>query len=272
MTTSDFVKLSIRRCKKQQSQSFSCGATIVRRLNSKGNLLPGLMEVIKHALMLKITLLGGDAVSRYVTLSFWSAFMLATLGISAHAQDFFAGKTMTIIVGYGQGGSGYDVNGRFVARHLSRFLPGDPTIIVQNMLGAGTLAAANHVANVAPKDGTTMALVARGMGIEQLMGGKNVRFDPLKINWIGSTSREVSVVLVRSDTGISSIKDATEREVVLAAIAIGTDGVTFPLALNNLLGTKFRPVMGYKSGGEMTLAMLRGETHGRGSWSWARAR
>jgi len=208
-------------------------------------------------------------VSRYMTLSFWSAFMLATLGISAHAQDFFAGKTMTIIVGYGQGGSGYDVNGRFVARHLSRFLPGDPTIIVQNMLGAGTLAAANHVANVAPKDGTTMALVARGMGIEQLMGGKNVRFDPLKINWIGSTSREVSVVLVRSDTGISSIKDATEREVVLAAIAIGTDGVTFPLALNNLLGTKFRPVMGYKSGGEMTLAMLRGETHGRGSWSWA---
>jgi tripartite-type tricarboxylate transporter receptor subunit TctC len=176
---------------------------------------------------------------------------------------------MTIVVGYGQGGSGYDVNGRFVARHLSRFLQGAPTIIVQNMLGAGTLTAANHVANVAPKDGTTLALVARGMGIEQLMGGQNVRFDPLKINWIGSTSREVSVVLVRSDAGINSIKDATEREVVVAAIAAGTDGVTFPLALNNLLGTKFRPVMGYKSGGEMTLAMLRGETQGRGSWSWA---
>jgi tripartite-type tricarboxylate transporter receptor subunit TctC len=198
------------------------------------------------------------------------AFTLAaTLGTSAHAQDYFAGKTMTIVVGYGQGGSGYDVNGRFVARHLSRFLPGTPTIIVQNMLGAGTLTAANHVANVAPKDGTTLALVARGMGIEQLMGGQNVRFDPLKINWIGSTSREVSVVLVRSDAGINSIKDATEREVVVAAIAAGTDGVTFPLALNNLLGTKFRPVMGYKSGGEMTLAMLRGETQGRGSWSWA---
>jgi len=101
------------------------------------------------------------------------------------------------------------------------------------------------------------------------MGGQNVRFDPLKINWIGSTSHEVSVVLVRSDAGINSIKDATEREVVVAAIATGTDGVTFPLALNNLLGTKFRPVMGYKSGGEMTLAMLRGETQGRGSWSWA---
>lgn len=195
--------------------------------------------------------------------------LAATLGTSVHAQDYFAGRTMTIVVGYGQGGSGYDVNGRFVARHLSRFLPGAPTIIVQNMLGAGTLTAANHVANVAPKDGTTLALVARGMGIEQLMGGQNVRFDPLKINWIGSTSHEVSVVLVRSDAGINSIKDATEREVVVAAIATGTDGVTFPLALNNLLGTKFRPVMGYKSGGEMTLAMLRGETQGRGSWSWA---
>jgi len=197
------------------------------------------------------------------------ALALAGCAAGAKAQDFFAGKTMTIVVGYGQGGSGYDVNGRFVARHLSRFLPGAPTIIVQNMLGAGTLTAANHVANVGPKDGTVMALVARGMGIEQLMGGPNVRFDPLKINWIGSTSREVSVVLVRSDSGIKSIKDAMDREVVVAAIATGTDGVTFPLALNNLLGAKFRPVMGYKSGGEMTLAMLRGETQGRGSWSWA---
>lgn len=198
-----------------------------------------------------------------------AALSLIAGGAGAQAQDFFAGKTMTIVVGYGQGGSGYDVNGRLVARHLSRFLPGSPTIIVQNMLGAGTLTAANHVANVAPKDGTTMALVARGMGIEQLMGGPNVRFDPLKINWIGSTSREVSVVVVRSDSGVKSIKDAIEREVVVAAIATGTDGVTFPLALNNLLGARFRPVMGYKSGGEMTLAMLRGETMGRGSWSWA---
>src|SRR5690606_27479536 len=82
------------------------------------------------------------------------------------------------------------------------------------------------------------------------------------------TSREVSVVLVRSDTGVRTIKDATEREIVVSAIATGTDGVTFPLALNNMLGTKFRPVMGYKSGAEMSLAMLRGETQGRGSYSW----
>ena len=185
------------------------------------------------------------------------------------AQDYFSGKTITIVVGYGQGGSGYDVNGRFVARHLGRFLPGSPTIVVQNMIGAGTLTAANHVANIAPKDGTTLALVARGMGIEKLMGGQNVRFDPLKVNWIGSSSREVSIILVRADSGINSIQDATEREVLVAAISVGTDGVTFPLTLNNLLGTKFRPIMGYKSGGDMTLAMLRGETQGRGSWSWA---
>ena len=201
-----------------------------------------------------------------ISLSF---YCLTSLPGNAVAQDFFSGKTITIVVGYGQGGSGYDVNGRFIARHLGRYLAGAPTIVVQNMIGAGTLTAANHVANIAPKDGTTLALVARGMGIEQLMGGQNVRFDPLKVNWIGSSSREVSVVLVRTDSGINSIKDATEREVLVAAISVGTDGVTFPLALNNLLGTKFRPIMGYKSGGDMTLAMLRGETQGRGSWSWA---
>lgn len=196
-------------------------------------------------------------------------FFLSSFSSNSIAQEFFTGKTITIVVGYGQGGSGYDVNGRFIARHLGRYLAGAPTIVVQNMIGAGTLTAANHVANIAPKDGTTLALVARGMGIEQLMGGQNVRFDPLKVNWIGSSSREVSVVLVRTDSGINSIKDATEREVLVAAISVGTDGVTFPLALNNLLGTKFRPIMGYKSGGDMTLAMLRGETQGRGSWSWA---
>ncbi len=190
---------------------------------------------------------------------------------SAAAQDF-ANKTITIVVGYAAGSSGYDTNARFVSRHLGRFLPGAPHLIVQNMIGAGTLAAANHVANAAPKDGTTLAFVARGMGIEPLLGGQNVRYDPLKLNWIGSTSREVSVIPVRSDAGLNSLKDAMEREVVVAAIAVGTDGVTFPLALNNLIGTKFKTVMGYKNGAEMTLAMTRGEVQGRGSWSWASLR
>src|SRR5687768_3305429 len=92
----------------------------------------------------------------------------------APAQEFFAGKTVTLVVGY-QAGSLYDTNARFVARHLGRFLPGSPSVIVRNMPGAGTLNAANHVANLAPKDGTTIGLIARGMSIEPLLGGQGVR-------------------------------------------------------------------------------------------------
>jgi len=95
--------------------------------------------------------------------------------LPGHAQDFFAGKTVTLVVGY-QAGSLYDTNARFVARHLARFIPGNPAVIVRNMPGAGTLMAANNVANLAPKDGTTIALIARGMSIEPLLGGQGVRF------------------------------------------------------------------------------------------------
>jgi tripartite-type tricarboxylate transporter receptor subunit TctC len=195
-----------------------------------------------------------------------SAFCLQA-GIAA-AQDFAPDKTMTLIVGYAAG-SLYDGNARFVARHLGRHIAGTPNIIVRNMPGAGTLAATNHVANLAPKDGTTLALVARGMALEPLLGGEAVRFDPLKLNWIGSTSREVSVIAVRTDTGVKTLDDARKREIVVAATAPGTDGFTYPSTLNNLLGTRFRMVGGYRSGAEMTLAVERKEVEGRGSWSWA---
>jgi len=187
---------------------------------------------------------------------------------TAGAQDFAPDKTMTLVVGY-NAGSLYDANARFVARHLARHIPGNPTIIVRNMPGAGTLTAANQVANLAPKDGTTLALVARGMSIEPLLGGQAVRFDPLKLNWIGSTSNEVSVIAVRADTGVKTIEDAQKREVIVAATAPGTDGVTYPSTLNNLLGTKFKMIIGYRSGAEMTIAVERKEVEGRGSWSWA---
>ncbi len=198
------------------------------------------------------------------------AAILAFLSLSpaASAQDFFAGKTVTLVVGY-QAGSLYDTNARFVARHLARFIPGNPTVIVRNMPGAGTLTAANNIANLAPKDGTTIGLIARGMSIEPLLGGQGVRFDPLALNWIGSTSQEVSVIAVRTDTGVKTLEDVKSREVVVAGPAPGTDGVTFPTTLNNLLGTRFKVVSGYRSGAEMTLAVERREVDGRGSWSWA---
>jgi tripartite-type tricarboxylate transporter receptor subunit TctC len=184
----------------------------------------------------------------------------------AMADEFYAGKTVTIVSGH-QPGSSYDTNARFLARHLPRFLPGNPTVIVRNMPGAGTLSAANHVANVAPKDGTTLALVARGVAIEPLLGGPGVRFDPLTLNWIGSTSREVSVIAVRADTGVKTLADATKRE--LAVAGSGADAVIFPNTLNQMMGTKFRVITGYRSSAEMVLAVERKEVDGRGSWSWS---
>jgi tripartite-type tricarboxylate transporter receptor subunit TctC len=188
--------------------------------------------------------------------------------IPAAADDFYAGKRLTLIVGYAAG-SGYDVNARFIGRNLVKHIPGKPTVVVQNMPGAGTLNAANHVANHAAKDGTVIAFVARGMALEPLFGGKGVRFDPLKLNWVGSTSREVSVIAVRSDAGVDKIEDVRNKEIIVAGPAPGTDGVTYPNVLNNTIGTKFRVVTGYRSGKAMALAVYRGEVQGRGSWSWA---
>jgi tripartite-type tricarboxylate transporter receptor subunit TctC len=190
------------------------------------------------------------------------------IGGAVHAADFYAGKRIVFIVGYAAG-SGYDVNARFIARNISRFIPGNPKVLVQNMPGAGTLNATNHVANLAEKDGTVVGFIARGMALEPLFGGKGVRFDPLKLNWIGSTSREVSVIAVRGDAGVNRIEDVRNKQVIVAGPAPGTDGVTYPNVLNNLIGTKFKVITGYRSGKAMALAVKRGEVQGRGSWSWA---
>jgi tripartite-type tricarboxylate transporter receptor subunit TctC len=188
------------------------------------------------------------------------------LASATAAQEFYAGKTVTIFSGHNPG-SLYDTNARFMARHLARFIPGNPSMIVRNMPGAGTLTASNHVANLAPKDGTALALVARGVAIEPLLGGQGIRFEPRTLNWIGSTSQEVSIVAVRTDTGVKALDDATKREITLAAS--GTDAVIFPNTLNQLLGTRFRVITGYRSGAEMVLAVERKEVDGRGSWSWS---
>lgn len=196
--------------------------------------------------------------------------IFCALGGSALAQsdNFYADKTITIICWSGAG-SLYDVNARFLGRQFSRKLPGNPQVIVRNMTGGGGVTATNHLANAAPKDGTTLAIVARGMGIEPLLGGEQTRFDPLKLQWIGSTSPEVSVIAVRSETGVRTLDDLRTREVAVAGPAPGTDGVTYPNTLNNLLGTRFKIVTGYRSGPEMVMAVERREVEGRGSWSWA---
>jgi tripartite-type tricarboxylate transporter receptor subunit TctC len=195
---------------------------------------------------------------------------LAALPASALAQgeNFFEGKTITFYVGLSAGG-GYDTNARVVARHMGRHIPGTPNIVVRNMPGGGGLVMTNFVANVAAKDGLHIGVPQRGVPFEPLTGAASqAKFDPLKRNWIGSTNSDTSVAIVHSRTGIKSWRDLREREVVIGATGVGTESVTVPNVLRNLLGFRFRVIAGYPGGNDVNLAMERGEVDGRGTISW----
>jgi len=181
--------------------------------------------------------------------------------------EFYAGKQITLIVGATPGG-GYDTQARFVAKHLSRHIPGQPPVVVQNMPAAGSLAAANHIANVAARDGTVVALVQRGMLLIKAWNPTQVRFDLDKLNWIGSISREVAVSASWHSAPHRAASDLFERELIIGATA-GIDPETTPRLLNALIGTKFKIITGYPGTTEIALAMERGEVQGIGDWSWS---
>jgi len=182
-------------------------------------------------------------------------------------QDFYAGRQVTVIVGSGAGG-GYDLQARLMARHLGKHIPGNPTFIVQNMPGAGSLAAANHIANTAPPDGSTIALLQRGMLLVRLINPTGVRFEIEKLNWIGSLNSEVGVVLSWYDTEVKTTEDLFEKELIVGGI-VGVDPETTPKLLNAAIGTKFKIVSGYNTTAQIALAIERGEVQGIGDWSWS---
>jgi len=188
--------------------------------------------------------------------------------LSAAAQtaaDKFKGKNFEVIVGYDTGG-GYDIYARALARHIGRHLPGNPNVIVKNMPGATTRTAANFLYNIAPKDGTVIATVARGLPTDELLGSGGIRFESTKFNWIGSMNNEVSVGVAWHTSPIKTFEDTRKREMIVGAIA---DSLLFAQVMNAVLGTKFKMITGYKSGAEIGLAMERGEVEGRMGWSWS---
>src|SRR5262245_36331941 len=182
-------------------------------------------------------------------------------------QEFFAGRQVTVIVGSGAGG-GYDLQARLMARHIGKHIPGNPTFIVQNMPGAGSLAAANHIANTAPADGSTIALLQRGMLLVRLINPTGVRFEIEKLNWIGSLNSEVGVVLSWYDTDVKTTKDLFDKELIVGGI-VGVDPETTPKLLNATIGTKFKVVNGYNTTAQIALAVERREVQGFGDWSWS---
>ena len=180
---------------------------------------------------------------------------------AAQGADPFGGKPVTLVIGFGPGG-GYDIWGRTVTRHMSKHLPGKPNIVPQNMPGAGSLLAANHIYNTAPKDGTVFGIIARDIAVADLTGMEGARFDGTKMSWIGSPASETSVCLSFHTAKVKTAKDLLQNELVVGTVGVGTGTYTYPKALSSLLGMKFKLVSGFPSSSDVVLAMERGEVDG----------
>ena len=199
------------------------------------------------------------------------AALAAALVGPAQAQSvesFYRGRTVTIVVGYSVGG-GYDAHARVLARHLGKHIPGNPSVVVQNMPGAGSLRAANYLYNAAPKDGTMLGVFARGMAMEPLIGTSGTNFDSRKFAWIGSGTNEVSVCATWHAAKVKTWSDGLAIPFTVAGEGSGSDPDIFSIMLRNVFGAKMRLVSGYPGGADMTLAIERGEVDGRCGWTWS---
>jgi tripartite-type tricarboxylate transporter receptor subunit TctC len=189
---------------------------------------------------------------------------MALIGLATasadEVEDFYKGRAITLVVSSGVGG-GYDTYSRVLARHVNRHIPGQPRMIVQNMPGAGSLTAANYMYNVAAKDGTVISTTDSTMPFYNLWEGSNSKFDPLRMNWLGSIANQLSICIAWHTSPIKTLDDALERPMRLASTGGTTLRVTLPRLYNHLAGSKFEMVLGYSSA-EVFLAMERGEVDG----------
>lgn len=193
---------------------------------------------------------------------------LVALALMAMASGEALAQTTTVVVGYPPGAA-YDVYMRTFARHLGKHLPGNPTIVPQNMAGAGSLRAANYLYNAAPKDGSTIGMFARGMAMQPLLDNQGIQYDAQKFNWIGSLTSDMSLVLSWHTRPFKTLDDARKNEMIVAGTGSGADSVIFPYILNGVLGTKFKVITGYPGASDFLLAVERGEADGTAGVSWS---
>jgi tripartite-type tricarboxylate transporter receptor subunit TctC len=199
-----------------------------------------------------------------------AALVVAVVGARADpVADFYRGKQVSLIVGYGTGG-GYDVYGRLIARYLGRHIPGAPNVIVQNMPGAGSLRSVNYLYNSASKDGTAIAIFARDMPLLGIIGhNQNVRFDARKLTWLGSSSsyaNDAYFLFVRADAAVKSIEDARHPggpPIVLGGTAEGATGNDVATVVRDALGLNIKLIAGYPDSNALFLAVDRKELDGR---------
>ena len=196
------------------------------------------------------------------------ALLLAVPASAQPVAEFYRGKTITMATGTSPGGD-YDLRLRMVARHMGKYIPGNPNVTVNNMPGGGGLVVANWLANLAPKDGTAVVAVTQNLAVHQATGAAGIKFDVREFNWIGNTTDTPNVITAWHSTGIRTINDVMERELVVGATGRASGSFLYPYSLNQLVGTKFKIVTGYPGGNDVNIAMERGEVGGRGSNSWA---
>jgi tripartite-type tricarboxylate transporter receptor subunit TctC len=202
-----------------------------------------------------------------------STLLLATL--PAAAQDnvaaFYKGKVVRLVVGVGVG-SGYDINARLLARYLPKYIPGNPTVIVQNQPGAGSLSMTNQLYAGGPFDGTVIGASFNGLPTTPLLQPTGARFDATKLNWVGSTNRETQAMYVWHTSPIHTLDDLKTKEMIVGAQAPGSTQYDYPKLAEKLFGWKFKVITGYEATPKIHLAMERGEVHGTwANWSTLKA-
>ena len=187
----------------------------------------------------------------------------------ATAADYYAGKTVELVVG-GDAGGGYDIYARAVARHLAGHIPGNPTIVVKNMPGAGSTRAGIYISSVAPKDGTSIGAMMPGAIIGPLLDDKpNLQFDPTKVLYVGTADSGVRVCATYGTSKIKTFEDAQKQKTILGASSAGGATRDYAYMHNHTAGTKFEVVSGYKGTVDVALAMERGEVDGMCGWDWS---
>ena len=190
---------------------------------------------------------------------------------SAHAQSavetFYKGKILDLYIGFTSGGT-YDTYSRLVAQFMGDHIPGKPKIVPKQMVGAGSRAAATHIFNIAPKDGTQLATADQALTMQQVLNDPGIQFDANKFIWIGNPIADNNTMAAWTASGVTSIDEAKKREFVVGANGI-TASAQYPQAMNVLLGTKFKIITGYPGGTDINLAMQRGEVAIRGQNSWS---
>ena len=180
---------------------------------------------------------------------------------TAQPAPDLAGKQVSVLIGFGPG-SGYDTWGRIVARNIGRHLPGKPSVVPQNMPGAGSFVAINNIYTVAPKDGSVFGIVARDAALGPLSGAPGARFDATKLTWVGTPTTETNVCVVFHTAKVQSYADLFTHQLILGDTGPGTGTYVYPKALNGLIGTKFKMITGFHASSDVFLAMDRGEVDG----------